>query len=291
MISLAAFALAGCIAISPGADQIVAGDLARADPAFAQVPPDEPVSFAPAPGVKRIFRAGELRRLAVRFHMPETPAGPLCIERAVSKLDSARLLSAMQKELPNARIEILDFNHQPAPQGEIRFPLQSLRPAQSAGFWNGFILYGKNRRFAIWARVKILVIAPRVVATEELKLGKPVEAAQLRLETREEFPTSNVFAQSIDEVAGRIPRCSIPVGTEIRTSLLETPKDIERGDTVRVEVKDGGALLELDALAEASGSAGDKILLRNPQSKKQFMAVVEGKGKASVTRPEWKGNL
>ena len=59
-----------------------------------------------------------------------------------------------------------------------------------------------------------------------------------------------------------------------------------RGETVRVEVSSGGAHLEFEARAQASGSAGETIQILNPASKKLFPARVEGKGRVSV-----QGNL
>jgi flagella basal body P-ring formation protein FlgA len=64
--------------------------------------------------------------------------------------------------------------------------------------------------------------------------------------------------------------------------LLENPRDVMRGDTVRVEVRDGGAHLELEATAEGSGAFGEIISVLNPISKKRFPARVEGKGRVSV---------
>jgi flagella basal body P-ring formation protein FlgA len=47
-------------------------------------------------------------------------------------------------------------------------------------------------------------------------------------------------------------------------------------------VRDGGALISLEARAEASGSRGDMIPVSNPASHRRFRARVEGKGRVSV---------
>jgi len=65
MIHLAAFALAACLAVGAGSDQVLAGDLAAAFPEWRAVPPETPLALAPAPGVQRVFRLPELRRLLV----------------------------------------------------------------------------------------------------------------------------------------------------------------------------------------------------------------------------------
>ena len=67
MIPIIVFALAGCLAVGAGNDQILAGDLAGRLPEWAAVPPETPLGLAPAPGVQRIFRLPELGRLAEHF--------------------------------------------------------------------------------------------------------------------------------------------------------------------------------------------------------------------------------
>ena len=282
MMSLAAFALAGCLAVGSGSDHILAKDLAPAFPALADVAPETPLALAPFPGVPRIFRVPELRSMSARLNAAPAPENEICIQRPVAVLDSTRILKAMQRELPAARIEILEFSRQPAPEGPLEFPVTGLRQGTASGYWNGSVRYGVNHRFPVWAKVKVLVMAARVVAAAEVKPGRALEAGELRLEMREEAPAADALATSIEEVAGRVARRLIPAGTAIRLSWLESPKDIVRGETVKVEVTNGGAHLEFEARAEASGSTGDTIPVLNPLSKKCFRARVEGKGRVSV---------
>ncbi len=142
--------------------------------------------------------------------------------------------------------------------------------------------YAGDRRFPIWARVAVRVRSPRLVAAADLKAGHAVEASQLRVEFREDAPASGAVATSIEEVSGRVPRRTIRAGTALRQDWFDAPKEISRGDTVRVEVRSGGARIEMEALAEGSGSAGQTIPVRNPQSTNCFLARIEGKGRVSL---------
>jgi flagella basal body P-ring formation protein FlgA len=74
----------------------------------------------------------------------------------------------------------------------------------------------------------------------------------------------------------------IRTGTELRAEMLEEPKEVARGDTVVVDVREGGAHLKFEAQAEASGAVGETVAVLNPESHKRFLARVEGKGKVSV---------
>src|SRR5205085_1760367 len=128
--------------------------LAPAFPALAEVPPDTSLGRAPFPGVSRIFHVPELRSLAERLHALPAPEDEICIQRPVAVLDAAQILDAMKRELPEARIELLDFSRQPAPLGTLEFPVSGLRQTGS-GYWNGSVRYGANQRFHVWAKVKV----------------------------------------------------------------------------------------------------------------------------------------
>lgn len=282
MIPLASVVMAGCLAVNSGSDHITIRDLAPAFPGMEIGLPDTPVALAPTPGFQRMFRLPELRRLASRLNITAVPEKELCFERRVTPLDPERLLSVMQKEMPDARIEILEYSRLSAPEGELEFPVLGLRQIPSGGLWSGSVRYGGNRRFVIWAKVKVLVTAPCVIAVEDLKAGRVVEISKLRVERREVFPSGSVFPTALEQVAGRVLLHPASAGMVLRSQWLEPAKEVARGETVQVDVWSGGAHLKLPAVAEASGSIGQTILVRSTESTKPFRARVVGKGKVSV---------
>src|SRR5258708_28744659 len=198
MTPLATFALTACLGVGASSDRVLAGDLAVPLPEWAKVPPETPLALARARGLQRVFRLPELRRLAQLWNVLPLPEQELCVTRPVQVSISARLLAAMQKELPAARIEILDFSRQPAPDGELVFPSAGLRQGPDRGYWNGYVKYPGNPHFTLWARVRVLIPAPRVVAAADLKPGIVLDAVQLRTETREEIPAAG-YAATVDE--------------------------------------------------------------------------------------------
>ena len=285
MIALVYLALAACLAVDPASDQITARDLMPGFPELAAIDPATRLAFAPAAGVTRVLRTPELRQLAARFQLPASPDHEICIQRPASSLDPAALLAAMRTALPGARLEILDYSRQPAPVGTIEFSRESLRPesvGRGGAMWNGVVRYAGNRRFSIWARVKVTVTEERIVAIADLRAGQPIEAGQILLQTREEFPAIGRFARKIAEVAGKWPRTAIRAGTEIRTDALVAAKEVVHGDSVRVDVSAGATHLEFQGVAESSGAVGEIISVRNPESNKRFRARVDGRGRVSV---------
>lgn len=274
---LAALAAAGCLAVAPASDQILLRDLAPAFPADARLFDATAVALAPAPGVERRFDFAELRRIAARFALAD-PLAEACVTRPAAPLDPARLLAVLRAALPSGRVELLDYSRFPVPDGDLEFPLAGLR----GSVWAGSIRYGGAHRVAIWARVKAGVPTVRVVAAHELRAGAPIDAAALRVETRDELPNAEAMPTSVDAVAGTIAKRTIREGESIRAAWLDAPKAVTRGDTVEVEVRAGGALLRLPVQALASGAVGQTILVLNPESKRRFPARVEGRGKVAV---------
>jgi flagella basal body P-ring formation protein FlgA len=287
MIALGAFALAGCLVVGAGSDRVLAGDLAAASPEWATVPAETPLALAPAPGVQRVFRLLELRRLAVRWSLSTVPDREICVTRPVAVLTVARLLAAMQsavqKEMPEAHIELFDFSRQPAPEGELVFPVSGLRQGARGGSWSGYVSYGGNHRFTLWARVKVTVARTRVVAAEDLKPGVTLDSTQLRVEMREEVPAAGMVS-AVEEVAGKVLRRPVARGAALRVQWLEPAKVVLRGETVRVEAVRGGARLELECVAEGSGAIGEIVQILNPVSQRRFPARVESKGRVVATR-------
>src|SRR5215831_18970072 len=280
MIPLIAFALGSCLAIDAPADRIRAGDLARVLPEWQSVAADTPIALAPAPGVKRILRIPELRVLGRQWNVAAEPEQEVCFIRAVAPIAPERMLEAIRRTLPDARIDLVDSSRIPAPEGLLEFPLSGLH----TGYWFGHISYGGGHHFPIWARVNVTIAIKRIVAAADLKPGEPIDPAQVRLDTRES-PWGRSPAQpwkSLEELAGWIPRRHIPAGAAIEKQWLEAPKLVHKGEPVKVEVSAGAATLHLDAVAETPGALGETISVLNPDSKRRFRARVDAKGQVSV---------
>lgn len=285
MTPLATLAVAGCLAVNPGSDKILAGDLSDAIPGLTVPAREIAVALAPAPGVQRVFRAAELRRMALRFGWTWQPESDLCVERPVAAPDPSQYLAAMRKALPEAGITLLDYGRQRVPAGAIEFPASGLHSGPSGALWMGAVRYAGTHRFPVWARVQVLVPVTRVVAAVDLAPGRAIESAQVRAETRQECPSGEPVPVAEGDVVGKWPRAAIRAGTVLRAALLENPKVVLRGDTVTVDVFDGAAHLTLEAVAEGAGAVGENIPVENPDSHRRFTARVEAKGKVSVGSP------
>jgi hypothetical protein len=183
MIALAAFAISSCLIMSSGSDSIRAADLVPAFPEMTVLDPALVISPGPLPGLTRIFHPPELRRLAAVHGLASSPHSDICVTRRVLPLDPQRLLEAMRAEMPAARIELLDFSRQSAPEGPIHFSRNGLHIgsviAAQGAIWTGWVEYGERGRFPIWARVRVPVSVHR---GENVKVTVRSGVAQLQLD-------------------------------------------------------------------------------------------------------------
>jgi len=283
MMAILVAAAASCVAVD--GDRILAHDLAPASAAFAALAPDAEVGYSPAPSAHRIFHAAELARIISRYGGVAGQQDPICVERATEPLKPERLEAALRAAAgnPQARIELLDWSRIAIPHGQVQFPRGGMAAFRSGeGIWRGYVQYGSNRRFAVWARVRILVRQQRVVAIAGLPAGKPIRSEQVAMEEVDAFPFGPQPAASLDDVVGQVARRSIAAGAPIFPGQLQASPEIHTGDQVAVEVSSGQARLSFEGRAAAVGRRGDWIPVRNPATGKTLRARVESAGKVTM---------
>lgn len=277
LFAMLAPACAQCVPVS-GA-RILAGDMARAVPVFAGMAPELALGYAPAPGARRTYGPAELARLARGYGLAVEPGVEVCFISPVETLTREWVAAALRVAMPAARIELMEFSRQPVPAGELRFPVSGLQMVQATGsplLWRGVVSAPGRDDFPVWAKVRIQVSGKRVVATEALAAGRPIERAQLREEPYQGPPG----LPDLSQVAGWVPRRPIPADTAIERQWLDAPADVLRGEPVRVEIRSGRARVILEAEAQSSGRRGQVIGVRNPANGKILRARVADRGQA-----------
>ena len=238
-------------------------------------------------GEPRILRGADLQRIAKNQRIDLDQLPDVCFVRETFVPRAEQIRDAMLSELKSSlkiegtKIEILSWSQHPAPAGELIFPRTGIQPSgQSEVLWRGYVRYGDNLQFPVWAKVRITATITRVVAAAEIPAGKPIQASQVRLESLEGSPLDETMASSVDEVVGLISKSSLHPGSPIRKAQIERPPDVARGDLVTVQVFAGAAYLKLEGRAESAGVTGSTILVRNLSSGKDFRAQVTGKDQA-----------
>ena len=285
----AALADAGCVAVS--SDTILARDVRDTVPFLQGLDPETTIGFAPRPGVQRVLSARELILIAQKhgYDLSGTTVSSICVERAMRPISPDEIRAALRSAIESADVdlELIDFSREPFPPGRLEFRLANLgRPLgenpEIPVIWPGTVHFDRQSSMRVWAKVKVSIGCRLLVAAEDIPANAVVQATQIKEVRGREFPFRTSPAQSPQAIIGKITRRSIPAGQRFAPGALFEPAEILKGDTVRVTVVDGSAALSLDAIAQSSGRKGETILVHNPSTGKNFRAVVEEKGRATV---------
>lgn len=271
-------------------DRILAGDLARVAPQFSAVEAGTEVGYAPALGVRRVMDAAELQALARRFGIAAAARQGVCFERESRTLDRTDVAAAVEREVrawpegERIRWELVDHSSFPVPEGTLEFSRRGVAlPARgvTAGpvLWRGVVRPAAGAGFPVWARVRLSVRRPVLVAARVIEAQSPLTAESVRVEEREEFP---LWAAPLAALEGgaRIARRTIRNGEAIFPAMLAAPRDIERGALIEVTVENGGAHLTVTGRAETAARRGDTVLVRNPETGRRFQARASGPNQA-----------
>ncbi len=277
---------AACLSVT--GDRIVASDLYPAIPSFVSIAPTTVVGYSPEPGVVRNLSRGELLSFAHSHGLALEDAPEVCVIIPMAGiLQPAALSAAMRRVLPaGAELEILETTQAAVPTGTITFTLDGIEPPQpadpSAQLWKGYVTYAGSRKFRIWARVRVSVIRPELVALRALRQGDTLTADAVSVEPRRGSLRPDVAVRTLEEAIGLKLLKSIREGEKISAAQLSPPVKVHRGDPVKVEVINGPAHLLLSAIAEGNAREGDIVQLRNPSTGKTFSARLEPGGKAVI---------
>ncbi len=266
-------------------DHIYGRDLALVLPVFRTLPENQVVGLSPFPGQQRVFRPNELARIAAANDIDEHFESSVCFSWPMSVPTVDKMRAAMQKTLAgrNAQIEFVEQSLAPAPPGEMTFA-QSGLSGNSDGpvLWRGTVAYAENRIFTIWARVRVTVKEPRVVAVESLHAGEEIRPEQIRLTMYEGPLSRESIYGALQDVVGLTPKNAIGNGQTLTQSMLRQRSEVERGDLVKVLVQMQSAHVEAQGIAEESGRRGSVITVRNVRSGRKFRARIEDKGQVLV---------
>ena len=306
-------------------EAVTAADLASVQASFATLPGATRVAWAPAPGVTRWISAGELARIGRQFGIAITPgpevsrpdAGGVCLVRMVEPIDREKLLEAMRAAGVGYEIELVSFGPASAPPGRLEFSSRNLphlpRSTQVSSEmasgaaplpaihspaihlpviqWRGHLLSESGRAFPVWARARVAIRRPGLVARQTLAAGQIVGPDSIERVELIDYPAWEAPLAELDLAIGRRVRRPIPAHTPLLAQLLALRRDIERGDSVEVELPVGApgseiageASATLTAQAESPGRVGEMILLKNPLTGRRFSSKVTGMGRAVMT--------
>ncbi len=282
----AAVTMAADNCLSIRGDWIMANDLAAAIPDFGRAT-GRTLSVTPLAGAQRRFSRADLRRLARGFGLSDEGSGDwpdsVCFAYSLAPLSKQSVIEAIRRSASSeVAFELTEFSLFPVPPGNIEFKNVAFRPDRPDGskLLIGRVEYGRGRRVPIWARVRSLSKPTGLVAVAELRPGVRLQAEHVRVGTLEIGAGNYLTATS--QIEGFTVRRKVAVGTPLTANLLVRRSEVTAGETILISVRSGSAQLSFESRAETGGSAGELILLKNPDSGQRFRARVEGPARASL---------
>lgn len=220
----AATVLAHGACVTVASPEIVAGDLADAVPALRSLDPAIQLGFAPLPGTQRIFTTRQLNQFLRQYGLRnafDSATQYICIERVTYPLSSADIKVALVSALglAGADIEVIDFSRQPLPPGRLEFDRANLnRPPEAspnAVIWRGRLMYDGQRSISVWAKVRISVDSPRLIAARNISAGAVIRSDDFRRVTGSHFPDWGPALSSSEAVIGKMARRNISLGQRL----------------------------------------------------------------------------
>ncbi len=279
LIGLATVVAASDACLEVRGDRITAADLARAVPAFGQLPAETVISYAPVPGHVRLFRAAELaQRIRGATDLPES----VCFEWRMRSIEPEEARAVMLSQLPaGSEVTVLESSAYPAPEGQVVFPLSGIsNGAGEQRAWRGFVEYAPGRKFDVYAKVVVNSPFRRVTPIQPIRAGERITADLLRVETGAGLPLRGNFATEPEQVIGQTSRRLLPAGSPIPLGSLEKSAAVARGDAMQVHVISGQALIRFDGIAQATASDGELVPVRMRDNGRIVHARVDGAGRA-----------
>jgi flagella basal body P-ring formation protein FlgA len=236
--------------------------------------------------MERVFTPPELRRLArehgldsngflnnVCFIWPVEPLTALAIEQVLQKTLAGR----------DPRIEIISWSLASAPRGELIFPPAGLNTqSDKPAIWKGYVLYGKARRFAIWANVRISISETHLVLNSSLRAGEEPDSTRVHSEAYRGPLQREQALTDMAQLRNVIARHDLQSGVTLLESMFEASLDVQRGELIAVAVENGAARIETQGVARQAGRRGEIISVVNPKTGRAYRARVVGKSSVTV---------
>lgn len=278
-----------CVPLS--GEQLRAGDLAKGDAAFAALPADLVLSYAPPPGRQRTISATELKQWRVGHQLSSEGPETICFERTAEEIAigpvTEAMLSVSKLKDRHPKLNVLEVCRCSVPNGQLEFRLSGLSPApagrpETPVLWRGVVKTATGQAYPVWAKVILSVEGPAVRATHNLKPGQTIQDSDLESIVLTESPLRLSGVESVDFYAGKAVRQSVAAGAILGSQLVVVPSAVKRGTLITVDVLNDGADLSLQARAEADGNKGDQIQLTNLSGFRRFTATVVGPNRAEI---------
>ena len=139
---------------------------------------------------------------------------------------------------------------------------------------------GENWTILVPAQAK--VFRQIAVAARTLQRGQQINEGDLDYQSLDMSQYRQGFAVNKEDIIGKEVRYSINKGDAFRSSALDSPLVIKRGDEVSIEANSGAIKVITNGTAISDGRIGQQIRIKNTHSERIVNARVMGSGKVQT---------
>lgn len=252
---------------------------------------------APEPGGERQLAAAEVAQVFGQkaAGMPEvrwSGAKTLTLKRAGQQIGPAQIETLISQYLQQHKAKL--------PKAQVRFRV-SQPPAPftlPAGKLSSEIIPGdpgllKSRSMTLIFRVdgrllktllvrgEMEAITAVVAAAADLERGSLLGARDLQLIERDLGGLRDPYLDPAELLGKKLKR-PLRAGEILLPTMVDSPAVIKRGDVVSMRLRGAGFSLSAQGIARQDGLAGETILVRNSNSRKDISCQVIGPGQVNV---------
>ncbi len=136
--------------------------------------------------------------------------------------------------------------------------------------------------WSLYVPARVVLLAEVVVVQRALRRGQRIDESDLALEEHDLARQHRAYFTRIEDVAGKIADRAMQTGRILHPALLDDPLAIERGSRVNIIARIGGIQASMRGQALDNGSLGERIRIRNLDSKRELEARVVSAGTVRV---------
>jgi flagella basal body P-ring formation protein FlgA len=130
-----------------------------------------------------------------------------------------------------------------------------------------------------------LIYVPVRISTYQkvLVTTRPVSRDDLSLEMREVSRFNGGYFASIDSAMGKVAAETLNAGVILGNRSVKAHKVIQRGDRARISAATGNIAVQISGLAMTDGAPGERIRIRNLNSKRTVEGTVLADGSVKIS--------
>jgi flagella basal body P-ring formation protein FlgA len=169
-----------------------------------------------------------------------------------------------------------------------RMPLcaQPLRASPASapanGHWNVAVSCSQPRTWTLYVPVVVTERQKVLVLKRNLRAGDPIDADAVTLETRDTARLAYGYFTDPSQVAGKVARRPLALGSALTPDSLSAPLSVHRGQTVTLLARGAGVEVRAQGKALSDGGSGDLVQVQNLSSKRVVQGTVQPDGSVQI---------